>query len=80
VFAGSRPSIAGFDPHLHEAVMAIDDRSQPPNTVVRVLDEGYTIDNRLLRPARVVVIRSQRQMPQPADDNELGSEWGSNWM
>jgi molecular chaperone GrpE len=65
-----------FDPHLHEAVMAVDDRSQPPNTVVRVLDEGYTIDNRLLRPARVVVTTSQNQKPRPADENELGSEWG----
>jgi molecular chaperone GrpE len=57
--------------------MAVDDRSQPPSTVVRVVDEGYTIDNRLLRPARVVVTSSQNQKPQTADDNDLGSEWGS---
>jgi molecular chaperone GrpE len=67
-----------FDPHLHEAVMAVDDRSQPPGTVVRVIDEGYTLDHRLLRPARVVVARSQNQKPETADENELGSEWGSN--
>ena len=69
-----------FDPHLHEAVMAVDDRLQPPNTVVRVLDEGYTIENRLLRPARVVVTRSQNLKPRTADENELGSEWGSSWV
>ena len=66
-----------FDPHLHEAVMAVDDRSQPPGAVVQVVDEGYTIHNRLLRPARVVVTSSQNQKPQTADDNDLGSEWGS---
>jgi molecular chaperone GrpE len=69
-----------FDPHLHEAVMAVDDRSQPPSTVVRVVDEGYTIDNRLLRPARVVVTSSPNQKLQTADDNDLGSEWGSTWV
>src|ERR1700730_8184856 len=46
-----------FDPSLHEAVMEADDASQPPGTVVRVLEDGYTIQDRLLRPARVVVAR-----------------------
>lgn len=69
-----------FDPHLHEAIMAVDDRSQPPGTVVRIVDEGYTIDSRLLRPARVVVTSSQKETPPMPDDNELGSEWGSRWM
>src|SRR6266446_2599484 len=36
-----------FNPSLHEAVMA-DDASQPPGTVVRVLEDGYTIQDRLL--------------------------------
>ena len=69
-----------FDPHLHEAVMAVDDRSQPPSTVVQVVDEGYTIHNRLLRPARVVVTSSQNLKPQTEDENELGSQWGSTWV
>jgi molecular chaperone GrpE len=47
-----------FDPNLHEAVMHVDDPSQPSGTVVRVLEDGYTIHDRLLRPARVVVARS----------------------
>jgi len=66
-----------FDPHLHEAIMTVDDRSEPPGTVVRIVDEGYTIDSRLLRPARVVVTSSQKETPPMPDDNELGSEWGS---
>jgi molecular chaperone GrpE len=44
-----------FDPNLHEAVMEVDDAAQPPGTVARVVEQGYTIHGRLLRPARVVV-------------------------
>ena len=46
-----------FDPALHEAVMEVEDSSQPPGTVVRVVEDGYTIHDRLLRPARVFVAR-----------------------
>jgi molecular chaperone GrpE len=46
-----------FDPKLHDAIMEVEDPSHPPGTVVRVLEDGYTIHDRLLRPARVVVTR-----------------------
>ena len=46
-----------FDPNLHEAMMAIDDPSHPPGTVVYVAEEGYLIHGRLLRPAKVSVVR-----------------------
>src|SRR5262245_28234931 len=44
-----------FDPSQHEAVMLAEDPSRPPGTVTRVVQDGYTIHDRLLRPARVVV-------------------------
>jgi molecular chaperone GrpE len=44
-----------FDPNLHEAIMEMDDPSRPPGTVVQVVEGGYTISGRLLRPARVIV-------------------------
>jgi molecular chaperone GrpE len=46
-----------FDPNLHEAIMEVEDPSQPPSTVVRVVEQGYTIHDRLLRPARVIVAK-----------------------
>jgi molecular chaperone GrpE len=46
-----------FDPNLHEAVMQVEEASQPAGTVVRVVEDGYTIHDRLLRPARVFVAR-----------------------
>lgn len=69
-----------FDPHLHEAIMMVDDGSQPPGSVVRVVDDGYTINDRLLRPARVVVTKQQKREPAIPEDNDLGSEWGRRWM
>jgi molecular chaperone GrpE len=44
-----------FDPKLHEAVMVIDDHSREPGQIVDVVEDGYTLRDRLLRPARVVV-------------------------
>lgn len=44
-----------FDPSLHEALMEADDDTHPPATVTQVLENGYMIHDRLLRPARVIV-------------------------
>jgi molecular chaperone GrpE len=44
-----------FDPHLHQAVMQQPSAEHPPNTVVQVLEQGYLIHDRVLRPARVAV-------------------------
>jgi molecular chaperone GrpE len=44
-----------FDPNLHQAVMQQPSADQPPNTVVQVLEQGFMIHDRVLRPARVVV-------------------------
>ena len=46
-----------FDPNLHEAVMQEENAEVPENTVVRELQKGYQIHDRLLRPAMVVVSR-----------------------
>ena len=56
-----------FDPSLHEAVMEVDDGGQPPGTVVRVVEDGYTIHDRLLRPARVFVSRRRSNAERPPD-------------
>jgi molecular chaperone GrpE len=44
-----------FDPNLHQAVMQQPSSEQPPNTVLQVLEQGFMIHDRVLRPARVVV-------------------------
>lgn len=59
---------AAFDPNLHEAVMQVSDETRPSDSVVQNLEEGYTIRDRLLRPARVVV--SKRQSDSPPSEME----------
>ncbi|MCY7370455.1 MAG: nucleotide exchange factor GrpE [Polaromonas sp.] len=47
-----------FDPHLHQAISMVPlgpDFKQDPNTVVSVLQKGYSIADRILRPALVTV-------------------------
>jgi molecular chaperone GrpE len=51
-----------FDPTLHEAMTMQPSAEVEPNTVLTVFQKGYTLNGRLLRPARVVVSSA----PQPA--------------
>jgi len=47
-----------FDPHQHQAISVVPAPGQEPNTVVSVLQKGYTIADRVLRPALVTVSAS----------------------
>jgi molecular chaperone GrpE len=44
-----------FDPHLHQAISVVPAPGQEPNTIANVLQKGYTIADRILRPALVTV-------------------------
>ena len=46
---------AKFDPHQHQAISVVPTPEQEPNTVVSVLQKGYSIADRVLRPALVTV-------------------------
>lgn len=46
-----------FDPNKHEALFEVPDESVPSGTVVQVVEGGYTIGDRVLRPAKVGVSR-----------------------
>ncbi|HTD72748.1 MAG TPA: nucleotide exchange factor GrpE [Steroidobacteraceae bacterium] len=47
-----------FDPAWHEAMVAQPSADQPANTVLSVIQRGYSLNGRLLRPARVVVSKA----------------------
>lgn len=49
------PKGAAFDPQLHEAMLMQPTSAAAPGTVLEVLQAGYQLNGRLLRPARVVV-------------------------
>lgn len=46
-----------FDPNFHEALFEIPDESVPTGTVAQVVESGYSIGERVLRPAKVGVTR-----------------------
>lgn len=46
-----------FDPNFHEALFEIPDASVPHGTVSQVVEDGYAIGERVLRPAKVGVSR-----------------------
>jgi molecular chaperone GrpE len=47
-----------FDPDWHEAMVAQESREHPANTVLSVIQKGYSLNGRLLRPARVIVSKA----------------------
>jgi len=49
------PSGEPFDPQLHEALTMVPNPAMEPNTVMDVMQKGYTLNGRLIRAARVVV-------------------------
>lgn len=46
-----------FNPHYHEAVSTQPDDNVEPNTVINVFQRGYTLHDRVVRPAMVVVAK-----------------------
>lgn len=47
-----------FDPERHQAMSMVASDELPPNTVVTVVQKGYLLNDRLLRPALVIVARA----------------------
>lgn len=62
---------AKFDPHLHQAIAEVPGQGKPPGTIMTVVQTGYVIADRLLRPAMVTV--AARDSTPPANDSTPGS-------
>lgn len=64
-----------FDPNLHQAMYEVPDASVPAGTVVQVVQAGYTIGDRVLRPALVAVAKGG---PKVAAAEAAGAEAPAN--
>jgi len=53
-----------FNPALHEAMAQVPSGVAEPNSVVEVLEKGYQLHDRLIRPSRVVVAREPDEKPE----------------
>ena len=60
-----------FDPNLHQAMFELPDPSRPAGTVAQVVQPGYMIGERVLRPALVAVAKGgpKARSEPPANDN-----------
>ncbi|MCE3268916.1 MAG: nucleotide exchange factor GrpE [Burkholderiales bacterium] len=46
-----------LDPHLHQAITSVEEEGAEPNTIVNVMQKGYILNERVLRPAMVTVTK-----------------------
>lgn len=53
------PTNKPFDPKQHEALSMQESPDHKPNTVVTVVQKGFTLNDRILRPARVIVAKGK---------------------
>ncbi|WP_315702232.1 MULTISPECIES: nucleotide exchange factor GrpE [unclassified Bradyrhizobium] len=68
------PSGQKFDPNFHQAMYEVPDPSVPSGTVVQVVQAGYTIGERVLRPALVGVSKGgPKAAPAAANTDEPNS-------
>ncbi|KQT05949.1 MAG: nucleotide exchange factor GrpE [Bradyrhizobium sp.] len=59
-----------FDPNFHQAMFEVPDASVPSGTVVQIMQAGYTIGERVLRPALVGVAKGGAKAAPAANNNE----------
>src|SRR5690606_10893299 len=52
------PAGQKFDPHHHQAISTVESDAEP-NTVVQVLQKGYLLHDRVIRPALVIVAKAK---------------------
>lgn len=62
-----------FNPEQHQAMTLQESADQPPNTVLAVFQKGYMLNDRLVRPARVVVSKVPEAAPAEGGDRGPGS-------
>lgn len=62
------PEGAKFDPNMHQAMFELPNPDVPAGTVVQVLQTGYAIGERVLRPAMVGVAKGGPKATVPTDD------------
>jgi molecular chaperone GrpE len=67
------PKGEAFNPHQHQAMMELQNPEVAPGTILEVFQPGYLIEDRVLRPAMVVVAKGG-QKPSKADPDKTDPE------
>ncbi|WP_274423531.1 nucleotide exchange factor GrpE [Chelativorans sp. YIM 93263] len=67
-----------FDPHFHQAMFEVPNEEVPANTVVQVVQTGYVIGERVLRPAMVGVSKGGPKPESAPSQAETGTDEGAS--
>jgi len=59
-----------FNPQLHEAMTMQETKEAKPNTVLQVFQKGYTLNERVIRPARVIVAKAASENTAEAEQQK----------
>jgi len=60
-----------FDPNFHQAMLEIENKDMDAGTVAEVVQPGYVIEDRVLRPAMVAVSKGGPKRPKPEEPAEM---------
>ena len=63
-----------LDPNLHQAMMEIDDDQKEPGTIVQVIQKGFMMKDRLLRPSLVGVSKKTEKKEEKSEENKENSD------
>ncbi|MDB5550584.1 MAG: nucleotide exchange factor GrpE [Rhizobium sp.] len=66
------PAGQKFDPHFHQAMFEVPNADLPNNTVIQVVQDGYVIGDRVLRPAMVGVSKGGPKADAPSATENAG--------
>ncbi len=63
------PAGERFDPNVHQAMYEVENPELPAGHVAQVIQAGYMLGERVLRPALVAVVKAPQKAPTSANDN-----------
>ena len=63
-----------LDPNFHQAMMEIEDDTKEPGTIIQVIQKGFTIKDRLLRPSLVGVSKKTTKKEEKTQENKQNTE------
>ena len=63
-----------LDPNIHQAMMEIEDNTKEPGTIIQEIQKGFTIKDRLLRPALVSVAKKTQEKATKTEETKENSE------
>lgn len=65
------PAGEKFDPNVHQAMYEVENSELPPGHVAQVIQSGYMLGDRVLRPALVAVVKAPPKTPAASTNDNL---------